>query len=1139
MSYICILETQTPTPSQERSVKTMKLALLSTILIILLAFSSVVTITHEAPATLSQNPNSQPTSINNPPISTAEKPAPEKPRITQHKITPTELQALKNTIGVYEPDQNYTQTVDGHGTGLCPPTEAEWQEIGATSYLVDDVDYPAGDAAPASVDMSATPWFPPIGNQGSQGSCVAWAVGYYLKTFQEAKEHGWDFSGASWTGGYSGHPTVSYQNEIMSPAFIYNLCNGGVNNGLSYYEAMQLVCFVGACSWETMPYNLSTYTAWPSEAAWTEAPLYRGNSSGYQYMSLSSDSGLTNLKDFIASGNLAVISVDANKYSGLTSADMWTLDNYANPNTNHANTIVGYDDNKSYTENGTTHYGAFKVANSWGVGFSGEKIRDGFYWISYEAMKQRVRSCMFYYDMIGYQPQLLATFRIDHTIRSECTISIGMGNTNSPIATKSFSQYIDGGSHPFCPNNIAIDITEFMNYVPTVFGRSFFLRVTDSGTSAVGNVTKFAVDHEDSPDAPRPTVQSASTYLNVTLSLGRILINSSLSPSLPSQKATAGSNVNLFFGNVKWSTAEFSLLMSGDNLPQVSGGDVAYSPVFSPADLNASEVTTYSTASGSWQVGYNWINGTIPTNIAGGSYFFKASGSSFEAAVSDTSITVTGTLRITPTSGPACTTMAINGYAFSAGSSTNITYLNPVSSKWISIANNTAIDATGHFTCNAVAPDLLQNQPAGDNAALFDAVVFRAQDNGDGAFYNATTSFNEFRRGLTQVGSAVAMGLFGNNTDLTALVRTAVGHSLDVVGNGFVPGDVVFLWDGVSLCSAVADESGFFSKALIVPSTSIGTHTLRILDADAELQVTVAVLASPVTSDDYDGLWHNTDLTITLTCGDDGNGIGTTYYRVNSGPVKSVAADGQSVILTEGASNTLEYWSVDGAGVEELPHKMLTQIKLDKTPPTGLLTINSGAAYTGSSAVTLSLTASDLSGVAQVRFSNDGVWDTEQWQPFATSQSWLLSSGDGLKAVYCQIMDNAGLTSTFSGSITLDTEKPVAHAGQDQTAAASSSVTFDAGDCTDNVGIASYNWDFGDGATGTGKTAAHAYSSPGTYTATLMVEDEAGNTATSSLTVTVQAGLSVIPEFPAAALPVLLMALTCLGAVYYRRKCKS
>lgn len=57
-------------------------------------------------------------------------------------------------------------------------------------------------------------------------------------------------------------------------------------------------------------------------------------------------------------------------------------------------------------------------------------------------------------------------------------------------------------------------------------------------------------------------------------------------------------------------------------------------------------------------------------------------------------------------------------------------------------------------------------------------------------------------------------------------------------------------------------------------------------------------------------------------------------YRINDGPVKAVSVDGQSLITTEGANNTLEYWSIDNAGNEELPHKVLTGIKLDKTAPT-------------------------------------------------------------------------------------------------------------------------------------------------------------------------------------------------------------
>src|SRR3972149_399511 len=365
----------------------MKPTLWSMMLLLLLASSALIASSHEIMATGDENTDSP---LNKNYMATSSGSAPEetaeKARVTEHQITALELQQLKNNIGILDPSQSYSQLVDGHGTGLRPPTEAEWAKIGASAYTVDGVEYQDGDGAPAQVDQSTKPWFPPIGNQGSQGSCVAWAVGYYVKTFQEAQEHGWDLSGATWT---SGRPSVSYQNEIMSPAFIYNLINGGADAGSSYYDAISLICFVGASSWQKMPYNLSTYTAWPSEDAWTEAASYRGNSSGYQYLSVTSDSGLASLKNWIASGNLAVISVDANKYSGLTSADVWTLDNYVSPSTNHANTIVGYDDSISYTESGVTHYGAFKVANSWGKG-GWEKVTDGFYWLSYEAMKQRV-----------------------------------------------------------------------------------------------------------------------------------------------------------------------------------------------------------------------------------------------------------------------------------------------------------------------------------------------------------------------------------------------------------------------------------------------------------------------------------------------------------------------------------------------------------------------------------------------------------------------------------------------------------------------------------------------------------------------------------------------------------------------------
>jgi hypothetical protein len=824
----------------------MKTTLWSILLLLLITFTL-------ATAASEQNADAQPN--NKMQVSSADNEAKvttENLRVTGHKITSSELEALKANIGVYEEGKNYSQLVDGYGTGMIPPTENEWAAIGESLYLIDSVEYTAGGPAVA-VDNSATPWFPPIGNQGSQGSCVAWSVGYYVKTFQEAKEHGWDLSGASWIGGYTGHPTESYQDKIMSPAFIYNLINNGVDDGSSYRDAMNLVCFVGDCSWEKMPYTTSTYTAWPSEAAWTEAAFYRGNSSGFQTMDVNTLSGLDNLKNWIASGHLATISVDAYKYNVLTSADMWTLDNYNDLDTNHANTIVGYDDSINYTENGTTHYGAFKVANSWGVGYW-ENVPDGFYWVSYEAMMQRIGKSMLYYDMINYEPTLLATFKISHLKRSECNIRVGLGTPNEAITTKSFSYYVDGGAVPFPDNNIVFDITEFTNYVPTVQGQSFFLRVSDGGTSTIGNVTRFVVDQEESADAPCPTSSSTPVYLTVTPPLlEQILVNTNAEPSMPNQNVAAGTNVSLFFTHVEWTSGQFRLYLSRDNLSETSSGDVAYTPMFDVNALNASAVTEYSSVSGAWQVGYNWVNGTVPTNVAGGEYFFKASAdSSAYVLVSDTSVMLSATLLVTPASGTAGAAITVEGYGFSANNTANIAYLNPVTSTWVSIVNGTLTDAEGHFTYGTVAADLMQNQPAGDNLALFDPIIFRAQDNGDGEYYNATAPFSEFRRGLAQVGSAVASGLYGNNTDLTSVVEVSAGSSLTVVGKWFTLGDAVILWDGAYLDTATVDGTGYFSKTVTAPVADEGAHTITVSNGDAQFLVTVTVASAPSSPDPDD-----------------------------------------------------------------------------------------------------------------------------------------------------------------------------------------------------------------------------------------------------------------------------------------------
>ncbi len=104
-------------------------------------------------------------------------------------------------------------------------------------------------------------------------------------------------------------------------------------------------------------------------------------------------------------------------------------------------------------------------------------------------------------------------------------------------------------------------------------------------------------------------------------------------------------------------------------------------------------------------------------------------------------------------------------------------------------------------------------------------------------------------------------------------------------------------------------------------------------------------------------------------------------------------------------------------------------VSVNNVAPTGTIKVNDDAAATNNAMVNLALSATDPlpgSGVGHMRFRNENTDTWSAWEPFATSRSWLLSSGDGAKTVYVEYRDNAGNVSTaaIQDGIQLDTTPP-------------------------------------------------------------------------------------------------------------------
>ena len=137
----------------------------------------------------------------------------------------------------------------------------------------------------------------------------------------------------------------------------------------------------------------------------------------------------------------------------------------------------------------------------------------------------------------------------------------------------------------------------------------------------------------------------------------------------------------------------------------------------------------------------------------------------------------------------------------------------------------------------------------------------------------------------------------------------------------------------------------------------------------------------------------------------------------------------------------------------------------------------------------------------------------------------------GTYTVTLTVMDNAGATNSATQTITVSPvgipQPPVANPGGPYNGTVGTPVQFNGSGSSDPDGsITAYLWNFGDGATASTVSPAHAYAAAGTYTVQLTVTDNSGLAGSAQTTVTV---VAVTPPPPPAGDGAALYQSYCSG----------
>ena len=277
----------------------------------------------------------------------------------------TSLAALSLTLAGGVLSAQAEEVTSSKSTGLILMDEEEYDALPERDPLM-------RGRLPQFVDLSS--FFPEPGYQGAQGSCVGWAVGYALKTYQEALEF-----------------NISQPQEWdhFSPAFVFNSIKQGEDctAGSRISDALEFVANTGAVRMNDFPYEEAQCLP-PADEVMSLDRDYSIKS----YRRLQKDGMLFAIREALSNEKPVVIAMRV-----FPSFETWDGGgNYRHdPDIEfqvdfHAVTVVGYDDERR----------ALKIINSWGTDWGD----DGYFWMDYRAARQLIAEAYVTTDRLFDEP---------------------------------------------------------------------------------------------------------------------------------------------------------------------------------------------------------------------------------------------------------------------------------------------------------------------------------------------------------------------------------------------------------------------------------------------------------------------------------------------------------------------------------------------------------------------------------------------------------------------------------------------------------------------------------------------------------------------------------------------------------------